>query len=246
MLTLKGLERARHPPQISSSFVPNMTAPVPPPDSAAPPDPKVWARPLHERHIDLLGDLAEEAREVARTLARRVAAVDADDGVSGADAVAMLEGLGRAHGRAGRAVRLTIMLRDRLIKDLIAFDERREQVAAWDRRDRTRDRKALAGGIIERVIGRERDDAKDVERLVWETSERLDREDLYGPLLARPVSELVAMICRDIGLDPDWSRLAGEAWALEEMGGGDAGWPLAAGRSLRPGADILPLHKASP
>jgi hypothetical protein len=45
---------------------------------------------------------------------------------------------------------------------------------------------------------------------------------------------------------PDWSRLAGEAWALEEMGGEDVGWPLAAGRSPRPGADVLSLHKASP
>jgi hypothetical protein len=225
-----------------------MTAPVPPPDSAAPPDPLVWARPLCERRIDLLSDLAEEGREVARTLARRVAAVDADDSLAGGEVVPMLEGLARAYGRVSRAVRLTLMLQARLVEDLIAFDKLAAQAAVWDHDARTRDRKELAGHIIERVIGRERDDAEEIEHLVWETSERLDREDLYGPLLSRPVSELVAVICRDLGLDPDWSRLAAEAWATGEAASGEVGWPLATAtpRSPRPGADILSLHKASP
>jgi hypothetical protein len=185
-----------------------------------------WARPLYERKIGLLGDLAEEGREIARTLARRVAAVDADDSLAGAEVVPMLEGLSRAYGRASRAVRLTLMLQDRLIKDLIAFDEGVIEAAARDRRDRTRDRKELAGHIIERAIGRERNDAEEIEHLVWETSERLDREDLYGAVLSRPVSELVAMVCRDLGLDPDWSGLAGEAWAQDEAASGDVGWPI--------------------
>jgi hypothetical protein len=215
--------------------------------SALPPeDAPHWARPLLERQIVLAGDMAEEAREIGRTLARRVATVDADEGLAGAEAVAMLEGLARAHGRASRAVRLSLMLQARLIKDLIAFDKRVAQEAVWDRDERTADRKERVERIIERVIGRERNDPKDIERLVWETSERLDREDLYGPLLSRPVSELVAMICKDLGLDPDWSRLADEAWAMEEAAGGDVGWPLAGRSDRSPGAPItFPRRESS-
>ncbi|MDB5439571.1 MAG: hypothetical protein JWM33_1998, partial [Caulobacteraceae bacterium] len=98
-----------------------------------------WARPLYARQVVLLGDLAEEAREVARTLARRVANLDADDSLSGADAVPLLEGLSRAYGRAARAVRLSLMLQARLIQDLTAFDKTVALDTLWDRKARTRE-----------------------------------------------------------------------------------------------------------
>jgi hypothetical protein len=31
--------------------------------------------------------------------------------------------------------------------------------------------------------------------------------------VSRPVGELVALICRDFGLEPNWDALASEAWA---------------------------------
>ena len=61
-----------------------------------------------------------------------------------------------------------------------------------------------------------------------EAGDRLDDIDLYGDLLDRPVSEILARICADIGLPLDWTRLAQEAWAQTEMHGGLAGAPLAA------------------
>jgi hypothetical protein len=80
---------------------------------------------------------------------------------------------------------------------------------------------------------------------VLEASERLDRDDVYGDLLARPVSELVALICRDLGLDPDWPVLADEAWAREEMADGAPGWPLAGLGNPPPGAVIQGRFKPS-
>ena len=65
--------------------------------------------------------------------------------------------------------------------------------------------------IVERVAGCERDDLDEVEPLVEETPERLDQDDLNGDTLSRPVSELVAMICKGPGLSPAWPRLAEEA-----------------------------------
>ena len=61
-----------------------------------------------------------------------------------------------------------------------------------------------------------------------EAGDRLDDIDLYGDLLDRPISEILARICADIGLPLDWSRLALEAWARTEIQGGQAGAPLAA------------------
>jgi hypothetical protein len=40
------------------------------------------------------------------------------------------------------------------------------------------------------------------------------------------VGELVAMICRDFGLEPDWDALEQEAWAQAEIAGGAAGSPF--------------------
>jgi hypothetical protein len=80
--------------------------------------------------------------------------------------------------------------------------------------------------IVERVATSQHEDTDKVERLVQEAAERLDQDDIYK-MLDRPVSEVVALICKDLGLDPDWPRLAQEAWAREEMASGAAGWPLA-------------------
>ncbi|MDE2292759.1 MAG: hypothetical protein KGL53_11815, partial [Elusimicrobia bacterium] len=50
-----------------------------------------------------------------------------------------------------------------------------------------------------------------------EVRERLDNDDIYGLVAARPVGELVAMICQDLGLEPNWEHLAAEAWAQAEI-----------------------------
>jgi hypothetical protein len=229
-------------PQISSSFVPNMTA--------APDTPAAWARPLHEEHIALLGRLAHMGMGLAETIERQVKTADAEgEPVS--------ERAPIDFARVARAVRLTLMLRARLIKDLEDRDRAVAQGAAWaatnvrfERDDLANDRKARVTRIVERIAGRQYDDAETIERLIWETGERLDGDDLYGHVLDRPVSELIDMLCRDMGLDPDWPSLAQEAWAREEMAGGDPGWPFAglAARSpeMETVATLVPQCKASP
>jgi len=87
-------------------------------------------------------------------------------------------------------------------------------------------RKARVEAIIERVAKADHDE-EEVDRLVREAGERLDDEDLYGEVLGRPVGELVSLICRDLGLAPDWSRLAEEAWARREAAEGDPRSPFA-------------------
>ncbi len=187
------------------------------PTSDIPENTADWARPLHERQIDYLGDVAESGVEIARQVAR--IAKDAWD-VDGVHTAAL------AHSRVARAVRLTVMLQAKLIKALEDRDAHRADLASSDADDERQEKQARTIRIVERVAEQDDRDRDEVDRLVRETAERLDTDDIYK-LLDRPLSELIAMICKDLGLDPDWPRLAQEAWAQAEMASGGVGWPLA-------------------
>ncbi len=143
--------------------------------------------------------------------------------------------------------KLTALLQTRLLKDMdeararAAFDRIREAamppVADDDAEEARRTdplyvHKARVEAIVERIAkGKAKNDEEKVDRLIREAGERLDDEDIYGDVLERPVGELVALICRDLGLDPDWTRLAEEAWAQEE---------------IRIGAERSPFLRAAP
>ena len=77
-----------------------------------------------------------------------------------------------------------------------------------------------------------------VERLYTDAAERLERVDIYGDPAFRPISEVLAEICRDLGLKPDWAALSTQPWARKEIelgqkskddGGEAVGWPLKGG-----------------
>lgn len=114
-------------------------------------------------------------------------------------------GLGRAvrvFERVSRAVRLAFALQLKLCADL---DRLRSSAPSADPPPRAADRPA-----VERAPAVERD----VERA--EQTERGDgREphDRFGPILRRPVEEVIARICRDLGVFPEWRRLVEDAWA---------------------------------
>ena len=129
--------------------------------------------------------------------------------------------IGMAYARVARAVRQSVMLQARLIADRPA--PRKETHLTPE--DHAKDRVAR---IVGRVIEAEHDDEDRIERLQDESIERLEDEDIYGAVLTRPMSEMVADICQDLGLHPDWTRLARECWAVEEIASGDVGEPLAA------------------
>ena len=50
--------------------------------------------------------------------------------------------------------------------------------------------------------------------LVHDLRERLFETDRFGPLLKRPLLEVVGLICADIAVVPDWSRWSGDGVAL--------------------------------
>jgi hypothetical protein len=162
--------------------------------------------PILQRQLQLLGDLAEIGLEVARAVEREAKSETRSVDI---DRVAM------AYSRTARAVRLTIMLQSKVMADAKAEAEKAADLKA--RWHPVYIRKARVERIVERLAEAEHPDDEDaVDRIVIEAGERLDDEDLYGDVMDRPIGELVALICRDLGLDPDWSRLAEEAWAKEE------------------------------
>jgi hypothetical protein len=138
--------------------------------------------------------------------------------------------LSLAFARVSRAVRLTIALQQTLVDGLAALEAGIVPGVPGAKADPDPDYvlKARVERIVERTAEAEHEDAGKVDRLVAESAERLDDIDLYGDLLDRPMSEIVARIAEDIGLPLDWSRMAGEAWAQTEMAQGDAGEPLTA------------------
>jgi len=163
----------------------------------------------------VLGQLAEAALNIALAIERQATRACAEGAGPAEEGDVAL-----AHVRVGRAVRLTVLLQSKLIKGLQALDRGAQLRLEKARKDRIE-------RIVERVAKATHEKQDIVERLIDEASERLD-DDIYGDVMTQPISEIVARICRDLGLEPDWARLAQEAWALEEIHSGAPGWPLAA------------------
>jgi hypothetical protein len=153
---------------------------------------------LIERQLAKLERLADIGMEIAEAAGRRAATL-AEGGEEGADG----PDPGLTYARAARAVRLTLALQARLARDLAALGEaatRAHAAEAARRRDRIHTR-------VERALEAERLGEDEVEGLSSDAWERLTEEDDEA-LLARPIEEMVALICADLGLSPAWAAPA--------------------------------------
>lgn len=200
-------------------------------DTPSAPEASPSPRALIERQLWVLGRLAEAGLNLALAIERQGTAEDA--------APAAASDVALAYGRVSRAVRLTLALQARTLGDLQALDEVAARRLDGDRVKAERERQGLVQQrrdcvqrIVERVIEAETPCETEVDRLADAAAERLEHDDIYGDLTTRPVGEIIALVCRDLGLSPDWSRLAQEAWAQEEIEGCAPGSPFAAPPAL--------------
>lgn len=242
-----------------------VSAPATPGDEAAPAPAVAGVRGVLERQLAVLGRLAEVGLNIALAVERRALAAEAAEADAPDAAPGVAGDVALAYARVSRAVRLTVALQGRVVKELQALDEdavrrriREQADAGRDRQLVEAARKARVERIVERLIREEARDEAEGDRLADEAYERLEHDDIYGDLSARPVSEIIALVCKDLGLAPDWTRLAEEAWAQDEVASGAAsgaaGSPLTAIRWLDPpmaeaaGADPAPSERraASP
>ena len=140
------------------------------------------------------GSLPEPGQE-ANSLGEAVAGGQAIDVANAAMAASVprTELLALAHDRLARSVRRSVALLRRI-------------EAGWPRagsaRDRADDRAAMVRRQVARGVGeaiRHQADGETAERLFDELAERLDELDL-AETGAMPVAEVIAKICRELGL----------------------------------------------
>jgi hypothetical protein len=192
-----------------------------PPDYARPSDPSRDAPQAcacggaggrAAQRLEMLRELAGIGMRLARGVERQAKEADAGEGRPAGD-------LGLVFARIARAVRQTLALEARLEGELEA--RAREAAAIRERRlaEAARAPVERRARLVRRAVARAIEaDAEEgeVEQLFDDLDERLaDRED-DDDFLDRPVSELVARICKDLGVTPDWSLWEDEGWAIEE------------------------------
>src|SRR5579872_3368109 len=181
-----------------------------------------------ERRLRVLEELVDIGMEIARALRDRMAEPAAE---SAADP-------GLAFSRISRAVRQTVALEVKLDQErqaahglaqaqIAEAQAKVEHLAAHDRL-RGLIRKSVVRSAVEQAID-DQADGDDVERLVTDLRERLGDDDDYDALdfNDRPIGEMVAQICRDLGLTIDLSLWEDEDWAIEEAQARTLGSPYA-------------------
>lgn len=167
-----------------------------------------------DRQIARLDRLAEAGMEMIEALVAQA---------KGAGPKAVEGDVALAFGRVSRAVRLAVLLHSELTGGRKDPDAAALEAQAG-RRAAHRDR---AVRIVRRVARDHcRREPLEVSAIAREAAERLGDDDIYGLVASRPVGELVALLCRDFGLEPDWDALAGEAWAQAEIMSGAEGSPF--------------------
>jgi hypothetical protein len=188
---------------------------IDPDSAAADPGGQPPRAPL-ERQLARLERLAEAGMEVIEALVAQA---------KGCGPKVVEGDVALAFGRVSRAVRMAELLQ----KELAGGGEpaqapARQAEAEALSRSAHKDR---AVRIVRRVARDYcRRDGYAVSVIAKEAAERLDDDDIYGQVASRPVGELIALICRDFGLQPDWDALAGEAWAQAEIASGAEGSPF--------------------
>jgi hypothetical protein len=159
-----------------------------------------------ERRLQRLDELADMGVDIARELHRQVL-----------EKAGPAPELALAFDRVCRAVRLTQMLQEKLERE---HEERARQVAA--------EAAAEHAARIERKVTTVRRTVRSVLDVETEADATLDDLGLHGLMLDgadreaedaafldRPLGEIVARICFDLGLQPDWSLWDDEPWAAD-------------------------------
>jgi hypothetical protein len=192
-----------------------------------------WERALLDRQLEALGRLADMGMAIAAAIERQATA-------EAPESDAVLHHAAMDFARVSRAVRMTFALQSRLVAEFKGASSRPAKADAaddgpvkvlWrsDVVDNDEVQKRQLRGIVQNLAEARSLEREAVERLVREAGERLEDDRFYRELTERPLGEMVALICKDLGLEPDWDRLADTYWAKAEIkrpppGSPYAGW----------------------
>ena len=180
-----------------------------------------WERWLLEHQVEQLNRLAAMGMAIAGAVERQASSAE-----PGPDAAAILQHAAIDFGRVSRAVRLSFALQSKLIADFKSPPARpAHAVAAYDDAGLDEDgdetfgrrlpapssaamrRKAKLGLLMRHVVECAVEQPERLESVLAEAAERLESDDILREIAARPFGEVIAIICRDLGLEPDWERV---------------------------------------
>ena len=144
--------------------------------------------------------------------------------------------------KIARAVRVTIMLEDKLMKErrlrLSGLEEQHEtrrkeageERGRKQRRDRAH-RKVIVDHVVRDFIRLEQPDRESREPFfdaldeLWQ-DEEYENYEIQG---GWSIGETIAAICKELGVKPDWDRWKDKDWAVEEAANNTPGSPYATG-----------------
>lgn len=165
-----------------------------------------WAQRMLRRQLDTLSRLASVALRLAGTATRQAS--------GGSGGIVALERALRVHERVAWALRLIGVLRAKLTGDLQSLErgeaphlitegEPLDDGAAESARESELPESLNAERAERAESLREAPERDDFDRLLRRTG---DGE--FTDILKRPTDEIIALICRELGLPPDWLDLA--------------------------------------
>jgi hypothetical protein len=170
------------------------------------------------RHAAILRELAELGMALVRRVVEQASEPEGEAGAVQPDP-------GLSFSRLSRAVRLTLALEKRLFEETKAAAG--PAPADADRFKLRISRKDKVAYAVEGLLMNceQEYDEDEIERLLEDADERLSDMETEEDFADAPISAIVARICADLGLTPDWTMWAREAWAKAEARDGVAGSP---------------------
>ncbi len=182
-----------------------------------------WARRVLRQQLDALARLTAIAWRLMEPPAQAAEPAEAEAFTVAAflARIGKVEKAARLQARGNWALRLINALRVRLLADLEAVENGQlpnlPEAGGLDT-DPVHSAANDAPSLADKKERAERGDRPDRDRFGFE-GRGSDRK--FAEILKRPTDEIIALICRELGLPDDWPRLAEEAWARGE---GDGDW----------------------
>jgi len=154
---------------------------------------------MTERHLRTLKELAEIGMDLARTI-RQQAEAEPEKAAE----------LAQGFAHVAKAVRQTVALEAKLAEGPLAPARRTL------RRRKKQIRRTVERAIVDQMEG------FSLGLALCDLHERLDGERFDEDILDLPPSQVIARICKLLGVKPDWERWQDEEWAVEERQAAEA------------------------
>lgn len=173
------------------------------------------------RQLAMLQELAEIGMQIVRAVRDEALATDApaaDDAPQRSSRFGNGD-LGLVYSRVARAVRQTVALETRVAeggqKACLERDQRHATAIRWAAHERRSEIRGYVTEAIEAEAADRMTSDHEVERLLDDLEDRIDAyDDVLGDA---PIGEVVARICADLGIVPDWSLWDQHDWAIEHL-----------------------------